>query len=206
MERRITVQENGHVSFVDTATTALEQAQRQNCDLLHRLLGRTIAHIGPFTTSQIDEIRSDIYYRLAKPLNAGKPYIEIAAQLYLIIRRATIDYIRRQTNQPSTIPIEDVQNNLADPGAGGLDWVLSGLENERLDRIIRELKSLRDSPKRSDNRRFIAVVAYANGRSPFEALRQSEPTMTKANASQILSRGLELLRQRCQSVESTKAS
>jgi hypothetical protein len=65
---------------------------------------------------------------------------------------------------------------------------------------------MRDSPRRSDQRRFIAVMAHVYNQSPFESLRQSEPSMTRSNAAQILSRGLATLRVLCGATLTKRAS
>jgi hypothetical protein len=88
----------------------------------------------------------------------------------------------------------------------GTDPTFSDADEERLERLIKALETMRDSPKRSNQRRFIAVMAYAQNQSPFESLRQSEPSITRNTAAQILSRGLLTLRALCESTPTKRAS
>lgn len=196
------------MTFVEQATVALELAQRhQDCVPLNRLIGRTIPRVASVTGSQLDEIRSDVYHRLVKPLLAGQPYVEIAAQLSIIIERATIDNLRRLRVRPVMLPLEDVPPELLlHLDSHSIDSAFSDADDERLERVLKALEILRDSPKRSDQRRFIAVMAYAYNQSPFESLREAEPSITRSNAAQILSRGLAALRARCESTPTERAS
>jgi DNA-directed RNA polymerase specialized sigma24 family protein len=196
------------MSFAEQAAVALERAQRdQDCIPLNRLIGRTIPRFATVTPSELDDIRSDVYHRLVRPLMAGQPYVEIAAQLYVIIQRATIDYLRRLRVRPATLPLEEVPpERLLLLNSDAIDPAFSEADDERLERLIKALETMRDSPKRSNQRRFIAVMAYAHNQSPFESLRQSEPSITRANAAQILSRGLLALRALCESTLTKRAS
>lgn len=196
------------MSFVEQATAALEGAQRQqDCASLNRLIGCTILRCATVTPSQLDEIRSDVYLRLVKPLMAGQPYEEIASQLRIIIRRATIDYLRRLRMRPAMLPLEDVPpERLLQLDSDTIGPAFSEANAERLELLIKGLETMRDSPKRSQQRRFIAVMAYACDQSPLESLRQSEPTITMSNAAQILSRGLATLRALCEPSPTKRAS
>jgi hypothetical protein len=171
------------------------------------LIGRIIRRFAAITPDQLDEIRSDVYHRLVTPLMAGQPYEEIAAQMYIIIRRATIDYLRRLRTRPAMLPLEDLPaDRLLHLDSDTIAPAFSDRDDERLERVVEALETLRDSPKRSDQRRFIAVMAYACDQSPFESLRQSEPSITRSNAAQILSRGLAALRALCDSTPTKRAS
>jgi hypothetical protein len=196
------------MSFVEQATVALERAQlQQDCIPLNRLIVRTISRFAAVTSSDLDDIRSDVYRRLVKPLLAGQPYVEIAAQLNTIIQRAVIDYLRRLRVRPATLPLQDVPpERVLHLNFDFMDATISDANDDRFERLIKALETMRDSPKRSDQRRFIAVMAYAHNESPFECLRQSEPSITRSNAAQILSRGLETLRALCGSTPTKRAS
>lgn len=196
------------MSFAEQAAVALERAQRHQDSIpLNRLIGRTIPRFATVAPSELDDIRSDVYHRLVRPLMAGQPYVEIAAQLYVIIQRATIDYRRRLRVRPATLPLEEVPlERLLLPNSEATDPDFSDADDERLERLIKALETMRDSPKRSNQRRFIAVMAYARNQSPFESLRQSEPSITRSNAAQILSRGLLALRALCESTLTKRAS
>lgn len=195
------------MNFIERATDALEKAARQDYKPLHSLIGSIIARNSSLTPNQIDEIRSDVYLRLVGPINAGQPYIAIAAQLYTISVRARFDYLRRLKARGATVPLDDLPSeSLLIEDSTATPSMFSISNADRFDRVARILDGLKNSSKRSDRRYFIAIMAHICGHSVFEELQRSNEGITPNNAAQILHRGLERVRSLYEAQQGKKAS
>lgn len=170
-----------------SADEAIDAARiHGNVRPLETLVGLMIRKFRDVNAEEVNEIRLRVFLSLSKLLAKGQDTRSIANRLRKIVHTSAVDEHRFRTKLRSEVAYDEIAEEAFDNTEPSVEEVI--IASEEIDEIRSILERMRTSAKASDRKYYVALHAWATGRSVHEVLRESEPEVSANNASQILVR------------------
>jgi RNA polymerase sigma-70 factor (ECF subfamily) len=103
-----------------------------------------------------EDVTSQVFERVWSSLSRYRPTAPFKGWLFTIAHRTLVDYYRH--HRPTTVPLDDLAETLADPGIGPEDHVLLA---QKVRRVLQVLATLSLEQQEVISLRFLAELSYA---------------------------------------------
>jgi DNA-directed RNA polymerase specialized sigma24 family protein len=193
----------------DKAEAALEEAVlRKNGKPLENLVAMLLLHMG-VEGQDLEDIRSDVFFGLAKMWRKNPDIPSAANQFYTIVDNNRKSYFRKRGRSHPSVQFESVESEVERKlqGSAFVELSLSPDQDEKIEAVERIVSAMGSSGNETDRKRYLALVATFAGEDPVKFLRaEFGPDIAANTAAQHKHRGIEQVKAQYQASKGRKAS